>query len=128
MADGITLKLDPRTTIGKKVKSLRRTGIIPVHLYGPGTSPRSLQCQGPELINALAQAGRNTPISITIEGEGDEHLAFVREIQRDPLRGDLLHVDFLKTVEAPEAAEAEQAPTAEAAETEPEVQEQGEEG
>ena len=106
MTDMITLKLQPRSTLGKKVKRLRRAGIVPVHLYGPGIASRSLQCQGPELIKALTKAGRNTPISITIEGEGDEYLAFVREIQWDPIRSTLFHVDFLRA-EATQRVSAE---------------------
>ena len=96
MADRITLTLEPRNAIGKKVRSLRRTGIIPVHLYGPGIDSRSLQSPGPELVKVLTQAGGNTPISITVEGETEEHLAFAREIQWDPVRGTLVHVDFLR--------------------------------
>ena len=47
------------------------------------------------MIRALAQAGGATPISITIQGESKTHLAFAREIQWDPRRDDLLHVDLL---------------------------------
>ena len=97
MADRITLTLEPRTTTGKKVKLLRQAGIIPVHLYGSGISSRTLQCQRPALIRVLARAGANTPVTITVEGDTDEHLAFVREVQWDPIRGDLVHVDFLRT-------------------------------
>lgn len=97
MTDRIAIRLQPRDTLGKKVKDLRRAGIVPVHLYGSGLPSRPLQCQGPQLLKALAQAGRNTPVAITIEGEKNEHLAFVREVQWDPIRGDLFHVDFLRT-------------------------------
>ena len=106
MTDRIALKLEPRGTLGKKVKRLRHMNIIPVHLYGPGISPRALQCQGPELIRVLTRAGGNTPVSITIEGENDDYLAFVREIQWDPIRGDLFHVDFLRA-EATQRVSAE---------------------
>lgn len=93
--NAIQLELDPRELMGKKVGRLRRAGIVPVHLYGPGMEPRSLQCQAAQLIRALAQAGGATPISITIQGEFGTHLAFAREIQWDPRRDDLLHVDLL---------------------------------
>jgi len=81
--------------MGKKVARLRRVGIVPVHLYGPGMEPRALQCQASRLIRVLAQAGGATPISITIQGESGTHLAFAREIQWDPRRDDVLHVDLL---------------------------------
>lgn len=93
--NAVQLELDPRELMGKKVGRLRRAGIVPVHLYGPGMEPRFLQCQASRLIRVLAQAGGATPISITIQGESGTHLAFAREIQWDPRRDDLLHVDLL---------------------------------
>jgi large subunit ribosomal protein L25 len=43
----------------------------------------------------LARAGGSTPISITVAGETGNHLAFAREIQWDPIRDNVLHVDLL---------------------------------
>ena len=91
----VQLELQPRELLGKKVGRLRRAGIIPVHLYGPGIDPRSLQCAGPQLIQALSQAGASTPITVTITGESGSHMAFAREIQWDPRRDTVLHVDLL---------------------------------
>ena len=91
----VQIELDPRELMGKKVGRLRRAGIVPVHLYGPGMEPRALQCQASRLIQVLATAGGATPIHITINGESGNHLAFAREIQWDPKRDDLLHVDLL---------------------------------
>lgn len=93
--NAVQLDLEPRALVGKKVGRLRRDGVIPVHLYGPGIAPRALQCSGPRLIQALSLAGASTPISIKIQGESGTHLAFAREIQWDPRRDDLLHVDLL---------------------------------
>ena len=93
--EAIKLELEPRNVLGKKVRQLRRAGIIPIHLYGPGVESRSLQCQSQRLIQALALAGGNTPISISIQGEPGDQLAFAREIQWDPRRDDIFHVDLL---------------------------------
>ena len=93
--EAVSLELEPRELMGKKVKRLRREGIIPVHLYGQGVESRALQCEAPKLIQVLSRAGGNTPITITIRGEGGSQLAFAREIQWDPRRDDLTHVDFL---------------------------------
>jgi large subunit ribosomal protein L25 len=91
----IDLELEPRDLMRKKVKRLRREGIIPVHLYGPGFDSRSLQCQAQRLIGVLSAAGGSTPISITIQGENGTLLAFAREIQWNPKRDDIVHVDLL---------------------------------
>tara|TARA_B100000315_G_scaffold131269_1_gene120814 strand:- start:814 stop:1473 length:660 start_codon:yes stop_codon:yes gene_type:complete len=102
----ITLELEPRDLLGKKVKQLRRTGIIPVHLYGPGVESRSLQCQAQKLVQVLVRAGGSTPITVSVQGEKGNHLAFAREIQWDPRRDDLLHVDLL-VAEATRAVRAQ---------------------
>ncbi len=91
----ITLELAPRAVLGKKVSQLRRTGIMPVHLYGPTVESRALQCETPVLADALARAGATTPITISVHGEDGTHLVFAREIQRHPTRDDILHVDLV---------------------------------
>ena len=91
----VRLELQPRELLGKKVGRLRRAGIIPVHLYGPNIESRALQCAGRQLIPALAEAGASSPITVSIEGESGSHLAFAREIQWDPTRDTVLHVDLL---------------------------------
>ena len=93
--EAISLELTPRDILGKKVKHLRREGILPVHLYGPGVDSRPFQCESPKLIEVLARAGGNTPITVTIKGQDESRLAFAREIQWDPRRDVILHVDFL---------------------------------
>ena len=91
----VQLELQPRELLGKKVSRLRRAGIIPVHLYGPGIESRALQCAARQLIPILAAAGASSPLSVSIEGETGSRLAFAREIQWDPTRDTVLHVDLL---------------------------------
>ena len=92
----ISLVLEKRTVLGKKVKALRRQRIVPVHLYGPGIQSQALQLGSQELVKAITSAGRNTPLQVRVKGERKRHLTFVREVQWDPMRGDLLHVDFMR--------------------------------
>ena len=91
----IQLDLEPPVVLGKKVKTLRKAGIIPVHLYGPGIDDKALQCDQPTLIKALSHAGGTTPIIIIVPGEITDQLVFAREIQWEPVRGTILHVDLL---------------------------------
>ena len=93
--ESISLELSPREVLGKKVKRLRREGVIPVHLYGPGVEPQPLQCESAKLIDVLVKAGGNTAVTITVQGGQGSHLAFAREIQWGSRRDDILHVDFL---------------------------------
>ena len=93
--EAIRLELEPRVVLGKKVKQLRRAGIVPVHLYGPGMEARPLQCEQKTLLRTLARAGSTNPVNLSVQGEPGERLVFAREIQWGPVRGELLHVDFL---------------------------------
>ncbi len=63
-----TLAVDPREVTGKKVKALRRQGLVPAHLYGKETDSLALQAQTDEVINVIKTAGRNAIINLEISG------------------------------------------------------------
>jgi len=90
----IELLANKRDILGKKVRFLRRSGITPVNLYGHGLESSSLQIETPALKKALAQAGRTSLVHLKVGSAKRPHMAIVRGIQRDPVKGDLLHVDF----------------------------------
>jgi large subunit ribosomal protein L25 len=92
--DNIELTAHKRDLLGKKVRFLRRKGITPVSLYGHGVESTSLQIETPALRKALAHAGKTSLISLKVGTSKRPHVAIVREIQRDPVKGELLHVDF----------------------------------
>ena len=94
--DVATVKLDPRTVTGKKVRQLRRQGVIPVHLYGADIEPSNLQIEGRALNRLLPQVGTNIPISVEVQDQEMENICFVREVQRHPVTEEVLHVDFLR--------------------------------
>jgi large subunit ribosomal protein L25 len=94
--DVATVKLDPRTVTGKKVRQLRREGVIPVHLYGADIEPSNLQMDGRILNRLLPQVGANIPVSIELQGQDMENICFVREVQRHPVTDEVIHVDFLR--------------------------------
>jgi len=92
--DSITLETEPRAVTGKQVTALRRKGITPIHLYGKGVPSATLQASSFALHGVVARAGRNAPVSLSVAGSSETHLAFIREIQRHPLTEAILHVDF----------------------------------
>ena len=94
--DVATVKLDPRTVIGKKVRQLRRQGVIPVHMYGADIEPSNLQIDTLTLNRLLPQVGTNIPVSIEVEDLDSENICFVREVQRHPVTDEVIHVDFLR--------------------------------
>lgn len=93
---GIELKAAPRTVLGKKVKQLRRQGFIPGVVYGAALEePISVQVDARELRKALQEAGVSHLIDLRIEGRSRPVSVLVRDVQRDPVRHTLIHVDFL---------------------------------
>ena len=96
MMDVQSLGLSQRTVTGKKVKQLRKQGILPVHMYGSGIESQSLQGSAGELRRILPRVGANIPVSVQVEGDDTENICFVREVQRHPVTEDILHVDFIR--------------------------------
>lgn len=92
--DQIELKVTSREVLGKKVRFLRRQGVIPVHLYGPGIESMALQCDTTELQRVLDEAGKTQLISLKIDNEKKPRTVVVHEVQIEPQTGESLHVDF----------------------------------
>jgi len=90
----LTLPATNRSILGKKTRFLRRQGITPVHLFGHGLKSQALQCDTASLQRIIAQAGMSRLISLEIEDDKRPRAVFIREIQRDALTGQPLHVDF----------------------------------
>jgi len=78
--------------LGKKVKGLRREGKLPAVIYGQEIEPMSITLETKQVHQVLKKIGANTLISIKLGKE--EYLALVREIQREVIVRDLLHMDF----------------------------------
>ncbi len=92
MAEKYVIEAQSREIIGKKVSQLRRQGIVPVTIYGPKAQPVNLQVPYRPLQLALMKAGGTNLIEINVDGKTTPVLA--REVQRDVLRNDIMHVDF----------------------------------
>jgi len=83
-----------RTLGSRSTKRLRAAGKIPGVLYGRGTSPTPLAVDARELRTALRGAHGINAV-LTLEVDGNEHVAMARDIQRHVTRGTVSHVDFL---------------------------------
>ena len=92
--DTIELNVKPRSVIGKQVSALRRSGWVPAVLYSRRHQTAHLQANDRELMRVLVQAGSSRLITLKVEGQPEPQMALVREIQREPIKGHLLHVDF----------------------------------
>lgn len=88
------LLVAPRGVRGKKVKALRRQGITPGNIYGRGIESQVVQVDTKIISHTLRQLGRNTILSLKVEGESVGRPVMVRDIQRNAVTDELLHLDF----------------------------------
>jgi large subunit ribosomal protein L25 len=94
----VILKATVRTESGKRVaKDLRNKGIVPANVYKGSKGALSLQVGMKELRDALdTSAGENVIITLKISGDSaaKDKTVLIKEIQREPIMDDILHVDF----------------------------------
>jgi large subunit ribosomal protein L25 len=89
----VVLKATKLTITGKQVKALRRAGELPAVIYGRHVEPIviSLDAHSTELVFTKLTSST----LVTIDVEGQEFAALVREKQRNFIKGNLTHIDFL---------------------------------
>jgi len=110
----VRITAEPRTEFGKgAARRTRRAGKVPAVLYGHGEAPRHISLPGHDLMRAL----RTPNVLLTLDVDGTSQLALPKDVQRDPIRGVLEHVDLLLvrrgekvTVEVPVHVVGEVAP------------------
>ena len=88
----IILKAEHRKVLGKKVKALRREGKLPAVVFGHKLETTPIVLDMREASKTLAGVGSSTLVTIQLDGK--EHAALVRERQHDVMLRTLLHVDF----------------------------------
>ena len=85
---------ESRTEFGKgAARRIRRADKVPAVLYGHGTDPVHITLPGHDTMLALKHGGANALLTISIDGT--EQLALPKQIQRDPIKGFLEHLDLL---------------------------------
>lgn len=91
MGDKITLKVEERTAHGKKVAQLRRDGLTPGVVYGPGMDPLSIQVPDGEIRRTVLAAGKHTPVHLS---GSKRRIAMIKDVEVDPVKDTVLHVSF----------------------------------
>lgn len=89
------LEIQPREGTGKeKARKLRRRGFIPAVVYGyKGT--RTVSVKGSDFIRMFEEIGEHSIVTLTQEGKKQTEV-IVKDFQLDPVRRDIIHVDFLE--------------------------------
>jgi large subunit ribosomal protein L25 len=92
-AQSTTLNVEPRESAhSRATRRLRREGRIPGVLYGRGGDPQPFSVDARDLRLALAGAGAVLDVAL----DGSNTSAILKESYRDPVRGDVMHVDLLR--------------------------------
>jgi large subunit ribosomal protein L25 len=93
VSDG-NIAAEPRTEFGKgAARRIRRASKVPAVLYGHGSDPIHVTLPGHDTMLALKHGGANALLTITIDGK--EQLTLPKQIQRDPIKGHLEHLDLV---------------------------------
>lgn len=90
----IELSAATRDILGKKVRFLRRQGLTPANLYGHNIKSTALQVDTIQLKHTLAKAGKSSLVALKVDSAKRPKMVVIRDIQREPLTGGLLHVDL----------------------------------
>ena len=90
------MRATERVTSGSRAsRRLRRDERVPAVVYGTNIETRAVSVESRELYGVLrTEAGLNAIIELDVDGS--TLLAIAREIQRDPIRGDISHLDFIE--------------------------------
>ncbi|MEO7980974.1 MAG: 50S ribosomal protein L25/general stress protein Ctc [Sporichthyaceae bacterium] len=88
----VRIPAEQRTEFGKgAARRIRRDNKVPAVLYGHGSDPRHISLPGHDLMMALKTAN----VLLTLDMDGSDELALPKDVQRDPIKGFIEHVDLV---------------------------------
>jgi large subunit ribosomal protein L25 len=90
----LELTLDPREAHGKANKRLRRDGIVPGIVFGKGEDSTPVQVEAKAFETLFRSAGRTSVVNMRLPGRSGTTSGIIKSVQRNPLSGNALHVDF----------------------------------
>ena len=88
----VVLNAQPRQVTGKQVRALRRAGLLPAVIYGPHIAPVVVSLNFHDSSLQLPKVSSSQLVVVDVNGE--QYTTLVRERQRHPVTGAMLHVDF----------------------------------
>lgn len=104
----LSLEANLRQDLGKKTKKLRKKGIIPGVLYGPGINNALLEIELKKFEKIYKQTGESELINLKVQGSNspvpaktkkekkDEFLVLIKDITLDPITSKPIHIDFFQ--------------------------------
>lgn len=89
----VIVQTQKRQLTGKKVRFLRREGMVPANVYGHGIKSLSLKCQEKEL-EAIIKGGTSRIVMLDVEGDKKKRSVVIKNISYHPITQKIMHVDF----------------------------------
>jgi large subunit ribosomal protein L25 len=90
----LELTLDAREAHGKANKRLRRAGLVPGVVFGKGEESTPVQIDAKIFETLYRQAGRTSVVNMHLPGKSGITSGIIKSVQRNPLSGRAIHVDF----------------------------------
>ena len=94
----IKLTAQKRTLVGKKVKKLRKEGLIPANIFGKKIKSQSLSLDKKEFEKVFEEVGETRIVNLEVEGEKETHSVMVQNLQKDPVTEEILHADLRQVI------------------------------
>jgi large subunit ribosomal protein L25 len=89
-----SITLEPRKTLGHKVKALRHQGILPVNIYGKKTKSISAQINLQDFKKLYEKVKETNLVYVSLNNEKEERPCLISHIQLHPVTDIILHADF----------------------------------
>ncbi len=95
MSEDLKISAEVRTQFGKgAARRIRRDDKVPAVIYGHGADPTHITLPGHDTMMALKRGGTNALLYIALEGK--TYIALTKQVQADPIKGFLEHIDFVE--------------------------------
>lgn len=94
VAKKISLKCQPRKVLGRKVKTLRREGILPANIYGKKMKSQAVQVATADFQKVFQEAGETKVVNLQVKGKRTSLPILIHNPQLQPVTGEFLHIDF----------------------------------
>lgn len=89
----LSLEAKERKILGRKVKGLRREGILPANIYGKGVKSEVIQVELSEFKEVYSKSGETGVVEVSLSGKKIPVL--IHTVQKDPVSDEFIHTDLL---------------------------------
>lgn len=92
----LSLSAGKRTVLGRKTTRLRLQGMIPAHVFGNNVEGVNISVASKPFLDLYQKAGETSLIDLQVEGEDKPRPVLVTSMDRHPITGQILHIDFFQ--------------------------------